>query len=184
MVGLIYELYSTENPYQFYVGSTEVGLERRMRVHFCTAKLRPQQLVYKCLNHYDKGTWRIVLVEECDKTGVELKKLEEFWRVTLRAPLNKLRAYRTPEEANEQHRKADAKWRDKNRAYKNKRCLAKYYENHEANKKRSRDHARIWRADNPEIVRERTRKYRKKQNIFPFFRAAQARAAFQLKIST
>ena len=95
MVGLIYELYSTENPYQFYVGSTEVGLEQRMRVHFCIAKLRPQQLVYKCLNHYDKGTWRIVLVEECDKTGVELKKLEEFWRVTLRAPLNKLRVPHT-----------------------------------------------------------------------------------------
>ena len=161
MAGLVYELYSTENPYQFYVGSTEVGLEQRMRVHFCKAKLRPQQLVYKCLNHYDKGTWRIVQVEECDKTGVELKKLEEFWRVTLRAPLSQKRAYRTQAEK----AAADRWWKEKN-PESARMAWKKYREN------------------NREGRRESGRKHYRRQKIWPFFRAAQARAAFQLKIST
>ena len=161
MVGLIYELYSTENPYRFYVGSTEMTLKDRLRYHKMNAKYRSELLVYKRLFQYDKSTWQIVLVEECDKTGADLRKLEEFWRVTLRAPLNQNRAYRTQAE------KAAA-----DRGYKEK------------NPEAARMAWKKYRENNREGRRESGRKHYRKQKIWPFFRAAQARAAFQLKIST
>ena len=161
MVGRIYELYSTEDPHQFYVGSTELTLRVRLSKHKTKSNTYSDRFVYKHLLQYDKKTWHIELVEECDKTGVELRKLEEFWRVTLRAPLSQYRAYRTQAEK----AAADRWWKEKNPE--SARMTWKKY-----------------RTKNVESERKRGREYHYKLKIFPFFRAAQARAAFQLKIST
>ena len=157
MVGLIYKLYAPVDPDRFYVGSTEMTLKDRLRYH--RNERKKSAPVYKHLLQYATGTWQMDLLEECDKTGVELRKLEEFWRVTLRAPLNKNRAYRAPEDT------WAANNPELNRAQ-NRRATAKY------------------KANNMERERKRGREYHYKQKIFPFFRAAQVRAAFQLRIST
>ena len=183
MVGRIYDLYSTEDPYRFYVGSTELTLGERLRLHW-TDKYH-KALVYQHLRKYDLETWHIELVEECNKTGVELKKLEEFWRVTLRAPLNMIRAYRTPEEKRAQSRNWLAANPERRRQHVLKHALKRDPEKYRTANRAA--NSRYYYANLKECRTRSRYNQRKKyagKKIFPFFRAAQARAAFQLKIST
>ena len=88
-MGLVYRLFASADPDNFYVGSTKNTLKVRLGKHKCA---KENSRAYMHLRQYGKATWTIELVEEYDG---ELRKREEYWRVQLGATLNTNRAYST-----------------------------------------------------------------------------------------
>jgi len=161
-MGRIYILYAEADPETVYVGSTTLALKTRMSGHKCMAKKKGFR-VYQHLRQFDKDTWRIELVEEWDG---HLKKREEFWRLTLGATLNEIRAYVSPEEKAEAQLETMRNWRAKNRDWFNAQGRSYY-------------------AKDPEKAHKATRKYQKKKKVLkaiePLLRAAAARFSFNVR---
>jgi signal transduction histidine kinase len=138
---LVYKLYSSQSPDDFYVGSTEMTLNRRLICHRSSTK---DYDLYKCLRQYPKKTWVMdVLEEDTYANREEMRKREEWWRVELRAPLNTMRAYSSPEEKAEKRRYLSNRWYQKNNETERKKKLVRYHANKDAINLRIRQKRKI-----------------------------------------
>lgn len=90
--GRIYKIYNTEEPSQFYIGSTTQQLCKRMANHRNNAKsqISPGSKLYNYANQVGWGALRIELIEAFDKemTLEELHKIEGNYIRELKPPLN------------------------------------------------------------------------------------------------
>jgi hypothetical protein len=137
MKGFIYRLAGGG---RFYIGSTTLSLEERLREHksFST-KARSRQIpVYAHFTNVGWDSATIELVRDCEyETKRDLLKIEREELDRVRddpACLNKNRPLITPEELKDQVKRNAAKW-------------------HQENKGRSRQRLQTWREANPEKVK-------------------------------
>lgn len=101
----VYKIFNTEDPAQFYIGSTTQQLCKRMACHRNSSQKEQNQKrkLYQYANMTGWGNMKIELIEAIDKpmTLEELRKKEGEYIRELKPTLNKKLEGRTQEETKE-----------------------------------------------------------------------------------
>ena len=158
---VIYKIQHNENETLLYVGSTTDFTNRKSQ-HKCACtnqKDRRHNLkVYKMIR--DNGGWdsfSMVKIEDFPcKSGRDAECREDELMRELKANMNAIRAFLTPEEKVELERRCSLRWREANREAEVQRVKQWQQENPE----RRAEIDRRWREANREHAREYNRKYR------------------------
>lgn len=181
--GMIYKLYNTEEPDQFYVGSTiQKYLSSRLATHKADSQMDKHKHVklYQYVNNLpDKWkTMKIELLEKFEQVTKDILRTHEGkYKTELKAPLNTYTAGAMKEglteyrkKWREDHQEYLRKWRldhqDYNKNWRKehedemKEYLKKYYEkNHDAIKQRQKDYYH----KNAEKWKQYQKQYREKK---------------------
>jgi group I intron endonuclease len=129
--GKIYKLVNSNDPNEFYVGSTKNELRKRLHGHKEACKGGELSTVYQRMRELGPDDFHIVLLEAwpCNSKD-ELRQREDHWIVQLQPKLNMKRAFMTGAEKVEATHAANKAYREANPEYWSER--AKSY--HAANK--------------------------------------------------
>jgi len=115
-----------------YVGSTCHKLKDRLSGHKCDAK---RYSTYKVYEHLNKIGWEHVTIELIEKYPCETKRelwlRERYWTKDLKADLNTMRSIVTLEEAKQEKKEYNRKYKKEHQKQINKWNRKWYKENHE-----------------------------------------------------
>ena len=158
---VIYKIQHNEDETLLYVGSTTDFTNRKSQhKSACTnPKDRCHNLkVYKMIRENDGwDSFTMVKIEDFPcKSGREAEYREDRLMRELKANMNSIRAFLTPEEKLELEQRCQLRWREANREAEVQRVQAWQQDNQE----RRAENDRRWREENREYAREYHQQYR------------------------